>query len=465
MRISPVFFASLRSLSPCVGPSIALAAAILACSAGDARAGTHAPGHSGSPPAVCNRIENGHAVFGRVGHAWPSMPSAEGTFRAVVVQHKQSPAAAQSYESWAEDLEQSMNDAAPSFRSDTPTVVVFGEFVGLTSAFIGSRGAFARSASTVTQSLGMLAYSYWDSISIYMQCYPELPVVNALELAMADTMWRAFYETFSRLAREHGVYVVASTFAPQIQISHARPDLLAFGDPDLPAQEVVYMPVGKEVYDAAFLFDPNGDIVGVTRKVRLTPVERFLLGLTPGDLDDVDVFQTPMGRLGIATCQDAYFHDYRSRLDALGASVVAQPSFTGPWAGDPSFWLPQDWVNASLGLVQAQYPNIHYNLNAGLVGNLFDQVLDGQSAILRKSDQPPASHYIGLDSSGGYNAEIVALAPWATPDPGIESPSLSLLERRQILRQYGLELAPGSGSPLQNGYVETALAADLEIIP
>jgi hypothetical protein len=97
-----------------------------------------------------------------------------------------------------------------------------------------------------------------------------------------------------------------------------------------------------------------------------------------------------------------------------------------------------------------------------MVGNLADLVFDGQSAITQRGLRGRGCHYIGngafvagedqpvFRDYAGPRPDFLALAPWVVGD-----------RSRASLRAVGAELAPGSGSPLQNDYLETALVADL----
>jgi hypothetical protein len=110
-------------------------------------------------------------------------------------------------------------------------------------------------------------------------------------------------------------------------------------------------------------------------------------------------------------------------------------------------------------------PSVHfaYNVTPMMVGNLADLVFDGQSAITQRGGTRGAGcHYIGngafvpgedqpgLRGYAGVKHDFVALAPWVVRDGS-----------RASLRAVGDQLAPGSGSPRENDYIETALIADL----
>ena len=67
--------------------------------------------------------------------------------------------------------------------------------------------------------------------------------MRLLFLALTDTLYRSFYETFRDLAREHGVYIAAAmNAAPARRVEASEdPDLVALlGDPDEPGRDYVY---------------------------------------------------------------------------------------------------------------------------------------------------------------------------------------------------------------------------------
>src|SRR5437764_6015637 len=107
-----------------------------------------------------------------------------------------------------------------------------------------------------------------------------------------------------------------------------------------------------------------------------------------------------------------------------------------------------------------------YNVTAMMVGNLADLVFDGQSAITQRGLRGPGCHYIGNSAFVpgedqevfrpfvGRQPEFLAIAPWVVPDAP-----------RSTLRAVGSELAPSSGSKLEDDYLETAIVADLPFPP
>src|SRR5262249_58929402 len=118
-------------------------------------------------------------------------------------------------------------------------LVVFPEDVGLVASFIGSRGIPARDQTTAVGGIVSLLVSYAAPIGYYNTKYPGLPGIRALDLALTDTLYRSFYETFRDLAITHGVYLAASAdIAPARRGEEADdPQLGAtLRDPDEPGR-------------------------------------------------------------------------------------------------------------------------------------------------------------------------------------------------------------------------------------
>jgi predicted amidohydrolase len=79
---------------------------------------------------------------------------------------------------------------------------------------------------------------------------------------------------------------------------------------------------GDVLYNAAVLVGPDG-LVGGYRKTHLPflGVDRFV---TPGD--ELSVFETPLGRIGLEICYDLRFPEVTRTLALRGADIVAHPT-------------------------------------------------------------------------------------------------------------------------------------------
>jgi hypothetical protein len=85
-------------------------------------------------------------------------------------------------------------------------LVVFPEDTGLPAALIGTRGAAARSATTSAAAIATTFGPYSPQAAYYNTKFPPQPGIRVLVLALTDTIYRSFYETFRDLAVQYGVY-------------------------------------------------------------------------------------------------------------------------------------------------------------------------------------------------------------------------------------------------------------------
>ena len=103
-------------------------------------------------------------------------------------------------------------------------------------------------------------------------------------------------------------------------------------------------------YNAAMLVGPDG-LIGGYRKVHLPflGVDRFL---KPGD-KPFNVFDTPIGKLGINICYDASFPEAARALKLLGAELIILPTN----------WPPDAWRTAEF-IINARAQENHVNFAA-----------------------------------------------------------------------------------------------------
>jgi hypothetical protein len=409
----------------------------------------------------------------------------------------------------------------PNMAKRRPNVVVFNEDVGLMTLGTGTRGdaarAIFRDPSTVPGctpagqpcgaigALLAIGAAYAPQVAEYQSRYPGMgPFVSSF-VAPTDTLARGWMQTFSDLARRYGIYIAGSSTQAPFKESRKPADIALFADPDLPKPpRFVYVATQGAVYNTAFLWGPKTvrphgpkplrNVVMQNEKVPVTPIETAL-GVSNGPTGgraakrNLRPFHLPgtKARLGFATSLPAFqfgndFGDpapkhscadvtvsYMNCLSSLGTNVVLQDEANpGRWAGNGGggFWQPLEWMGSTWRTVSDSAVTFDYNVTPMMTGNLADLPFDGQSAITQRGKtRGPGCHYIGnrrLQSTApesdpayakrytGRERQFLALAPWVTPNAP-----------RPQLRATGAKLDSGSGDPLENDYVETALIADL----
>ena len=362
--------------------------------------------------------------------------------------------------------------------------------------------------------LGLVAANYGKELAAYRARFPDMNPINQAFVATTDTFARGWMQTFSDMARRYGVYILGSNNQAPFRESRDPADIAAFSDPDEPRPGSVFVAAEPKVYNEVFMWGPRDvdpgaprplrNVVARNKKVPLTSIEE-LIQLTPGPstgpaaIENVRPYALPgtRARIAFATSLPAFFYGelppgvdpcsdtsrwYMRCLDRLGANVVMQDEANpGRWAAytaedspDRGAWQPLGFMSSTWRAVADPAVRFDYNVVPHLVGNLADLPFDGQTAITQRGLRAPLGragcNYIGTGRSfpedpatfeiggetqrvspySGPKPEFLGLAPWVVSD-----------RPRDQLLDVGARLAPGSGDPLENDYVETAIAADL----
>ena len=149
-------------------------------------------------------------------------------------------------------------------------------------------------------------------------------------------------------------------------------------------------------YISAVLIAPEG-ILGAYRKLHLAPWPRLTESLcfTPGD--DVPVWKTRYGTLGVLICYDFYFFPELARIMALkGATLLINITASAAGPGKPYYIVQQTGSRATENLV--------YAASANLVGKERTKTYYGHSVIAGPHHPRPAFVF----AEGGESEEIVS---------------------------------------------------------
>ena len=162
----------------------------------------------------------------------------------------------------------------------------------------------------------------------------------------AETVPGPLTETFAERARELGVVVVLNLY-------ERTPD---------------------GTFDSSPVLDADGRLLGVTRMVHITQYEHFYEQdyYTPGDRG-APVYETAVGRLGVAICYDRHFPEYMRALALAGADLVVVPQ-----AGSVGEW-PEGLYEAELQV--AAFQNGYFTALCNRVGEEEHLVFAGESFV------------------------------------------------------------------------------------
>ena len=151
-----------------------------------------------------------------------------------------------------------------------------------------------------------------------MAILPEMfccPYDNSCFRAYGEPTGGAAYQMLSRAARELGLWLVGGSL------------------PELEA---------GRVYNTSFVFDPQGACVARHRKMHLFDIDveggqRFRESDTLSPGDDVTLFDTPWGRMGLCICFDLRFEELCRVMALEGARVLLAPAAFNMTTG-PAHW-------------------------------------------------------------------------------------------------------------------------------
>lgn len=368
---------------------------------------------------------------------------------------------AASEESFRSEIERLMARAHREFASDRPNLVVLGGSWDLVTAYLGPEHEAARKAASVKE-----AHEALQAAHFFERLWPRtvrwgVSAERELLLGATDRLYRPFVRAFSQAARRHGAYVLAATAVADVDGMKPFQSLRTFKDRPV-------APSGSDVFRKAFLFDPDGRLVGEAKQVFMRADE----DLAGGELERVHPFDLPFGKVGVALGEEARHPDYLARLDEAGCQILLQPGLDpGSWAQDAGSggWKPDEWLDVTLGPLQAsRSAHLQYTVSAMPSGLYYDTCFDGQSAIMGRSDRVPWRLYVGVDPEDPrrpYRGDVLALTPWVVEDPrfvhGSAGPATSLSDRREYLRKVARSLM--KGGKRENQFVESCATADLVV--
>jgi N-carbamoylputrescine amidase len=155
------------------------------------------------------------------------------------------------------------------------------------------------------------------------------PIVRAMEAAKdRGAQLVAFPElALCRFFPQHAEYEGAAALAEPVP--GPTTDLVAAKARELGVVTVLNLyeaGSGGHFYDSSPVIDADGSLLGVTRMVHITDYACFheKAYYTPGDRG-APVYQTRVGRIGVAICYDRHYPEYMRALGTQGAELVVIP--------------------------------------------------------------------------------------------------------------------------------------------
>ena len=266
------------------------------------------------------------------------------------------------------------------------SVVVLPEYLGVWLVAVGEkRGVY--DAPTTDQALRLLVLSNLFSVA---RPIVSAPCADRLKYAVfrmkADAMAEIYDGVLSDLARRYRVTIVGGSIVLPFP-SVVRGRLRAGTGP---------------LYNVSAVYLPNGAASdNLVTKTFLTADEKTWL--KGGDVGDLPVFDTPLGKVGVLICADSWFPDSYRVLKRKKAEIIAVASYIAGnrtlqdvWQGYSGQAAPADVRGADIGKISNAQAWMKYAL-AGrqaksgiptgimvcLRGVLWDLGSDGGTVIVR----------------------------------------------------------------------------------
>lgn len=139
---------------------------------------------------------------------------------------------------------------------------------------------------------------------------------------------------------------------------------------------------GEALYNSAALVGPDG-LVGTYRKLHLWGEENLFF--EPGDRG-LPVFQTAIGRIGMAICYDVWFPETFRLMALQGAEIICVPTNWVPMPGQPADHLAM----ANMLTMAGAHTNSVFVACADRIGTERGQPFEGQSLIVGCNGWPVA---------------------------------------------------------------------------
>jgi len=198
-----------------------------------------------------------------------------------------------------------------------------------------------------------LAFTYF-----YPQKRAAGPVTDLAEPIPGPTT-----QTFQQLAKKYGVVTVINLFERD----------------------------GDNTYDASPVIDADGRLLGVTRMVHIIQAPCFYEQdyYTPGDRG-APVYDTAVGRIGVAICYDRHYPEYMRALALAGAELVVVPQ-----AGAVGEW-PAGLFEAELQV--ASFQNGYFSALCNRVGKEDCLEFEGKSYVVAPDGRLLAQAPAGRDA-------------------------------------------------------------------
>ena len=225
-----------------------------------------------------------------------------------------------------------LNSAREAGLLNDKTIVVLPEHIGTWLVFRGEKNELYQAAS-LNDAMRWLALSNpLDFANAWLRADGESRANDAHLRMKADSMARDYQALFGGLAKEFGVTLVAGSIAlPEPRVENGA-----------------LLPGKGPLYNISVVFSRDGTLMG-TPQPQLLPTYEEQSYIQPSPDHELNVVNTPAGRLGILLGSDSWYPENYRILNDKGAQLIAVPAFIigkdawhSPWGGYKSVSTPSE---------------------------------------------------------------------------------------------------------------------------
>lgn len=225
-------------------------------------------------------------------------------------------------------------------------IIVYPENVGV---FLVLESTNVNENEDISNALKKLVIKNFPKLISIMLTNATTKWTESILIWRSKLMLETYVKTFEEVAKKSGCYVVAGS---------------------------TFVKFEGKVRNISYTFDPDGKIVGVQRKVHITPPE-YELGLHPSSIEKIKAFETSFGKIGVAICYDSFFDDVVSRLRKDGAEILIQPSANAELTWDKA---KEIWWKGCYNMTKKY--GFKYGVNPMGVGKILGFQFEGVSSII-----------------------------------------------------------------------------------
>jgi hypothetical protein len=203
----------------------------------------------------------------------------------------------------------------------------------------------------------------------------------------SEAMANIYSEAFKELAKTYQVTINAGS--------------IVLPGPSVLSNEIRVDPT-QSLYNTSFIFYPDGEID--TKVIRKSfPIKSELPFVTPYPMDELPVFDLPIGKTAVLVCADSWYPESYNRINELKAEVILVNSYcagnntmSAEWKGYDGIRMPNDVDSTDIQKLKEREAWIKYALpgriknthaaigvNIFLRGELWDLGTDGQPFFIK----------------------------------------------------------------------------------